>query len=147
MAGNSNSGRKRKDLGLHLADGTYRPSRHGPLGDATPTAPSRRPLPERPRAFGPAEREEWKRLTELEHLGAINYALLVAACEMWGLYRASYLIARETPTDKEVRCAVTNYYAQYRTAVITLGATPREQAKLGLITKTQQPAVASRKRG
>lgn len=142
MAGNKNSGRKRKPLAPRLADGTYRPSRHGTL----PMRDAEVPLPEATEGLDEIEAEEYARLKGFKHLGLEDRSLVRAACELWALYRKALEVARLIPVDRDARTAVTAYHGQYRATLIALGIPPRERAKLDLMQKNDAPKIPTRQR-
>lgn len=143
MAGNKNSGRNRKPIDVRIAEGTYKPSRHGTL----PIEPvAAKPL-RMPPGLEDDEKAEWKRITSIKHLDANDYSLALAACQLWSLYLRALKRARRQPFAKEVRCAVTGYFTQYRNAVITLGIPPNERAKLSVMSRqSAKTGVRSRSR-
>lgn len=56
--------------------------------------------------------------------------LLQSACELWGLYRASYDEAVLDPTDKDARIAVTSYWAKFEQAAARFGLNPADRQRL-----------------
>ena len=139
-------GRKPKptpDLRVH---GTYRADRHADRADVLP--PSGEPV--KPAGFGQIESDLWDQvvpeLVRRKLAGTIDTAELVSMCELWGLYRASYALARVAPTDKEIRCAVTGYWAAFDRVASKFGLTSSDMASLKVPKEEKKPAVPTRAR-
>src|SRR5262245_32641387 len=145
MAGNHRSGRKRKPLEHHLAAGTYRAHRHGPLlqnGNGVPNRhryPKGETEPERPEAVMEMvymPNEDNKPAVEMyEHLRELlapvvqpsDTPLLCMACELWSLYLAALEKAQADPTDKLARTALVGYAAGFERIVTKFGCTPADR--------------------
>jgi len=120
---------KRKSTRLRLLDGTHREDRHGKRLDTSPIVgtPTRPKLTKDEATVWDAVIKQWE---GTEVVGAIDTAELTACCEMWGLYRQAVALAKETPTDKEVRCAVTGYLAMFDKLAAKYGMTQHDRAAL-----------------
>jgi phage terminase small subunit len=131
------------DLKLH---GGYRADRHGDRADATP--PTGEPI--KPPHFGDVESALWDQVVpdrvRRKLVGVADTAELVAMCELWGLYRASYSIAKVAPTDKEARCAVTGYLALFDRLASKFGLTSADFANLKVPREPSKSAVPTRVR-
>jgi phage terminase small subunit len=133
------------DLKLH---GTYRGDRHAARADAMPS----QGVPVRPDNFTETEAALWDQVVpDLVARGvaaAKDTAELVSMCELWGLYRSSVTLAKSTPTDKEVRCAVTGYWAAFDRAAAKFGLSPVDNAGIILSgnDKKEKKGVATRVR-
>jgi phage terminase small subunit len=79
-------------------------------------------------------------------VGACDTAELVSLCELWGLYRASYALAKVAPTDKEIRCAVTGYWAAFDRVASKFGLSSADLASLKVPKDTGKPPVPTRAR-
>lgn len=72
-------------------------------------------------------------VAELGPLGRLKpeyVPLLQATCEMWGLYRASYVAAHRNPTDKDCRISVTAYWAKFEQGAARFGLNPVDIARI-----------------
>lgn len=141
------SGRKPTPTQALKLHGTYRADRHGDRADAAPPAGE----PVKPGDFGEVESALWDQvvpdLVRRELAGVCDTAELVSMCELWGLYRASYALAKTAPTDKEIRCAVTGYWAAFDRVASKFGLTNADLASLKAPKAHSKPSVPTRARG
>lgn len=130
-------------LRLH---GGYRADRHGDRADAAPPDG----MPVKPDSFGEVESALWDQVVpdrvRRKLVGEADTAELVSLCELWGLYRASYALAKVAPTDKEIRCAVTGYWAAFDRVAAKFGLTPSDMASLKVPRDSGKPTVPTRAR-
>ena len=129
-------------LRLH---GTYRKDRHAARADAAP--PEGQPVkPD----LGDVESALWEQvvpgLISRRLVGSKDTAALQCLCELWGLYRASYVLAKVAPTDKEIRCAVTGYWAAFDRVAAKFGLTSADFAALKVPTEKSTQGLSARKR-
>jgi phage terminase small subunit len=140
MPGNYRSGRRRKPIAFHLAAGTYRRDRHGPLKVETnagkPTAAEELPAE---MVFSPNDDD--KVAKELyDHLYPLLAAVLLPSdtpaftmlCELWSLYQQSLAAAKTDPTAKAARTALLNYLGAFDRLAARFGLTPADRARLQL---------------
>ena len=139
-------GRKSTPTAALKLHGTFRNDRHAERADVLPPAG----LPVRPDSLGEVEAALWDRvvpdLVRRKLVGELDTAQLVSMCELWGLYRASYAMAQVAPTDKEIRCAVTGYYAAFDRVASKFGLTCADLAGLKVPKESSKPAVPTRAR-
>ena len=129
MSGNSRSGRPAQSAAVHKLRGTYRKNRHGKpgaqLGSGEPVCP---------RALSGEARKLWNIIVRAYRdrgvLTELDTAHVVSTCELWGLYRAAYDIAKANPTDKLARCAVATYWGLWEKAASRLGLNPSDRQRL-----------------
>ncbi|MGD0655111.1 MAG: P27 family phage terminase small subunit [Thermoguttaceae bacterium] len=134
MSGNQNSGRLRKPDELHKLTGTFRPDRHGKNNslqvEVEPTKPR-----------GMTKDEKWLWDSVIESLGGkgvlarIDTALLLSACELWGLYREALKAAKKNPVDKDARIAAVSYWQNFERAASRFGMDPASRARLSVDVK------------
>jgi phage terminase small subunit len=124
------TGRRPKPTASLKLHGTYREDRHAERADAAPPHGA----PVKPSDLGEIESALWDQvvpdLTRRQLVGASETAELVSLCELWGLYRKTYALARVTPTDKEVRCAVTAYWTAFDRVASKFGLTSADKANI-----------------
>ena len=79
-------------------------------------------------------------------LKRIDTAAVLACCDLWSKYRAVSQLADSDPADKDMRIAVTAYYAAWERAAAKIGINPvdrrrvrteREEKKSGLRTRVR----------
>jgi phage terminase small subunit len=140
------TGRKAIPTAALKLHGTFRKDRHADRADATP--PNGSPI--RPDWFGETESALWDRvvpdLIRRGLVGELDTAQLISMCELWGLYRASYKQAQTSPTDKEIRCAVTGYYAAFDRVASKFGLTSADLAGLKVPKQQTKSTVPARTR-
>jgi phage terminase small subunit len=116
--------------------GAYRPDRHADRANI----PAAAGVPTRPRDLKPAARAFWDAVVgDLVANGTakrLDTSMLRAAAEFWGLYRAALKLAEKSPTEKNVRCAVTGYFAAWDRAATKLGLSPADRTRIRLILDT-----------
>src|SRR4051812_15242173 len=106
-------GRPRKPTVSLQLHGTLRNDRHGDrANEPQPTG-----VPRRPEGLEAEAGKLWDKLViQLSACGVgkeIDETSLQELCEMWGLYRKAYALAKLDPIDKEIRTAVLGYAAQF----------------------------------
>lgn len=133
------------ELKLH---GNYREDRHGARADIEEVVSG---VPDKPPGLN--EHESWMWDLVIEEYGdegpvrRIDTAALLQACRLWGLLQQSQAEAASDPTDKNLRCAVTSYYAAWDRAAAKLGITPRDRRSVaGSMEKKQKQGVKVRNR-
>ena len=95
----------------------------------------------------------WDRLVPLllamRTVKEIDTQAVIAACEMWALYRKAYKKAEKYPVDKDVRSAVVAYLAAWDKAASKLGMNPVDRAKLSVPPEPKKDGIEAfaRKRG
>lgn len=101
-------------------------------------------LPEKPSFISQDASHLWDVLLDqvAHRLKAEDIPLLQSACELWGLYRASYELAVIEPTNKDARIAVTSYWQKFEQATARFGLNPADRQRL----KTQPPKIGVRRR-
>ena len=123
-------GRPRKPTAQHELEGTYRKDRHGDRA----LEPAAAGVPAKPKGLSKEAAALWDHVvTELVTNGTakrMDTAALQALCEVWGLYRKAVAAANKYPIDKEVRCAVTAYLAQFERLASRFGLTPESRARI-----------------
>jgi phage terminase small subunit len=72
------------------------------------------------------------KLVEMRTVKEIDTEAVVAACEMWSLYRKALAAALVYPCDKNVRSAVVAYWSAFDKAAGKLGMNPADRAKLSV---------------
>ncbi len=96
-------------------------------------------LPEKPDFVDQEASDCWdvfvRELLPTDRLKPEYLPLLRATCEMYGLYRASYIAAQRNPTDKDCRIAATSYFSQYERGAARFGLNPIDIARIKSITK------------
>lgn len=145
MAGNERSGRHRLPIGEHIDAGSYRADRHGPIPDAAEGVPTM------PRDLDTTARACWKAVVgDLVSRGLarqIDTLALRQLCELWSLYRAALKLAKKSPTDKDVRCAVLAYRQAWEAIARRFGLTYGDRQKLHVQPRAAGTKnVSSRKR-
>lgn len=144
-------GRKPKTIALHLAEGTYRKDRHGPVAptDAAPVAPKK--MPTRPAALKGAAKTFWEKIVaELSAIGAIgqiDVPLIEHLCEMYALYQAALKEAKRFPLMQDARMALKTYADLFNRGLSECGLTPVARARLKIDTSDKPKGVAARQRG
>ncbi len=131
--------------------GNFREDRHGDRADVTGCVGQ----PVRPDDLDAAGVELWDTIiTEHETrgiLGEIDTAALHMLCEHWSLWMLAKAQARTSPTDKEIRCAVTGYAAVVQKLLAKFGGTPLDRASMKINTSKNTSASKvgqfTRKRG
>lgn len=88
----------------------------------------------RPGTFDATEAALWDQvvpdLVGRNLVSAKDTAELVSLCELWGLYRKSVALAKDDPTNKEVRCAVTGYWAAFDRVASKFGLSATDGANI-----------------
>lgn len=122
MAGNSNSGRKKKTPARHELD----------TGKKRPRAKAAAGTPVKPDGLSNVEDSLWDFLSPLlgADAGKSDSIALQALCEFWGLYRDAVEIAKEHPLDKDARIAVTSYWSAFERLAAKFGLTPTDRQRL-----------------
>lgn len=140
------SGRKPTPQIVKIAAGTYRPHRDGDIGEI-PQADAR---PEKPNFQCPYAEKFWDETIcpaiDAGYITVLDAAICKSACELWGLYVVSYDIALNSPTDKDARIAVTNYWAKFEQAAARLALNPADRQRMR-IEKPKPTGITARKRG
>jgi phage terminase small subunit len=141
------SGRKSTPTETLKLHGGYRADRHADRADVAP--PMGEPV--KPADLGEVEAALWDQivpsLVQKKLAGVKDTAALVSLCELWGLYRASYAMAKVAPTDKEIRCAVTGYWGAFDRMAAKFGLTAADYASLKVPKESGKAAVPTRARG
>jgi hypothetical protein len=141
-------GRPRKSIAEHVANGTYRPSRHG--GAAVEPGPGDGPAEtiERPTKLGAEAARIWEELAELL-AGSIRKRDVPALVELarWIARsdRIAELLDSLDPTDKDFKgLLVQAGIATDKVSDLTkrFGISPADRAKLKAIPSVNGPAVA-----
>lgn len=119
MAGNQNSGRRRKPLDV------LRPEEFS--GEIQPP----KGKPEMPEGMDDVATEHWRYVIELqaEWVDVIDGPALRVMCETWSLLRTTIDLAKYCPENKEIRCAVNSYVQQWERLAAKFGMTPADRAK------------------
>ena len=135
MAGNANSGRRRKSLAHHLAAGTYRADRHGPLpsklDDSVPVVGPGEELVFEP--FHDDAKEFYKAFIDSPVGAAIvatDTAALTLLSELWVLLNTAIDAAHKDPADASARAAVVGYMQQFNQLSSRFGLTPSDRERL-----------------
>lgn len=140
------SGRKPKPTHTLKMTGAYRKDRHAGRGDALPHVSQ----PVKPEDFGETESQLWDQvvpdLIRRGLVGELDTAELRSMCELWGLYRASYAMAKLAPADKEIRCAVTGYWGAFNRVASKFGLSPPDLAALKAPAPDAKKGIATRAR-
>jgi phage terminase small subunit len=125
-------GRPRKSIEQHLADGTYRADRHGPL----PTADDPTPPPVKPSDLGGEAGEFWDQVTGLLR-GVVrdrDAPLLAELCWQWAeLRRIKAVIAKTKPGAKGYNQLLVGHAIttdKFDKIAGRFGLTPADRAKL-----------------
>lgn len=155
MAGNSRSGRKRVPIEVHLARGTYRPDRHGPLPRALAEQEAKASGEEI--FFTPDRYENDKKAAEdftlyMELLGDAvkpsDSMALTMLVDTWRLINRSIEELADKPTDKAARAAYFAYSQLFLQLSARLGLTPADRATLERqLPQVAPPSVSKRLRG
>lgn len=142
--GGFGSGRVAQPALTHLANGTFRASRH-----LNPLALQAAGEPTKPRGLNKDESWMWDQVVTAwkgaNILASLDTAICRACCEQWGLYCASLKIAKTDPVDKDARIAVTSYYRAWELAARKLGLNPVDRGRLKP-TPQDKPTIKSRDR-
>jgi phage terminase small subunit len=145
MAGNGNSGRKRKPLAKHVADGTYRADRHGDRG----AAPKFGGVPEKPKRLKGEAGKLWDLVVEQlgPHgvLSPLDAPQLTILCDYWARYLRLAPKHTADPTDKDVRLAIHAAQAIVTAIGARFGLTPTDRERLTIEAQEKQ-GVSARKR-
>jgi hypothetical protein len=134
MSGNHRSGRRPKPVELHVARGTYRRDRHGPLpADSMPGAASIDQLWV-PDGFSTDAQVLFRLLeselgTTLRLSDSPSFALL---CETWALLAKSTRAVRRKPTCAKARSAFIQYATLFDRLASKFGLDPSSREKLPL---------------
>lgn len=143
--GNRNSGRPRKPLAKHVAEGTYRADRHGDRG----AAPDLAGLPEKPKRLKGEAGKLWDLIVEQlgPHgvLSPLDAPQLTILCDYWGRYLRLTPAAAADPTDKDIRLAIHAAQAIVGSIGARFGLTPTDRERLA-IEAQQEQGVTARKR-
>lgn len=125
--------------------GTYREDRHGDR-DQIPEAAG---VPKKPRGLKGEAAKHWNAVVpQLVTTGAakeLDTSVLQALCEMWANYRACAEKMQQTPElaiDKNLRCAMLGYLAQWQQLAAKLGLTPADRQRLR-VAKSDKPEGVS----
>lgn len=88
--------------------------------------------PQMPDSLGEDGRKLWLAIIErAKHLTRDDEPLCLACCESWERYRKAKSFADDDPIDKEIRIAVNQYLAQWRTTMERLGLDPLGRVRVG----------------
>ncbi len=145
MAGNHRSGRRRIPITEHIENGTYRPSRHGPIPDAAEGEPVK------PRSLTGAALAHWKRVVpDLVARGmakAIDAPALEQLCELWALSVAVLKKLRKCPEDKDASLVYRGYVRDYNAIGKRFGLAYGDRKRLQVVAAPDRPSgVATRQR-
>lgn len=123
-------GRPPKPTQLHVVDGTFNTTRHA----ARAHAPAGKGKPEKPQGLDEFGEECWNnfvgRAVEIGVGCEIDSVAVAEACRLYSFYRRACAAAALDPVDKEVRCAVTGYWAAFERLASRFGFTPADRLKL-----------------
>jgi len=142
-------GRPRIPLEKLRLVGSFRTNEHGDRLNE----PQASGEPVKPHGMSREASAEWNRLVPLllamRTVKEIDTQAVVAACEMWALYRKAFRQAMKYPTDKDVRGAVVAYLASWDKAASKLGMNPVDRAKLSVPPEAKKDGIEAfaRKRG
>ncbi len=142
MAGNSNSGRKRKSIEARIAEGSYRPQRHGDIVAKIEPAKAT----EKPSQLSEDESWFWDQLMTTGHVAVSDVPMALTACQLWGLFQGAVKVAKEAPLDKDARLAVSGYGATLAQLASRFGMTPTDRSVLGIVTDRPQAVPTVRRR-
>lgn len=127
-----------------------RPRVNWPDDESILTLPALEELPEKPSFVSEDASQLWDDVAETlydeKKLTLVDLALLQSTCELYGLYRASYAIAAQCPTDKDARIAVTSYWAKFEQGAARFGMNPSDRQRIKA-TKKVKPSIQARQRG
>lgn len=112
--------------------------------------PALESLPEKPAFVSEAASQLWDDVAETLHkekkLTLVDLALLQSTCELWGLYRDVVDKAVVDPVDKDIRIAVTAYWAKFEQGAARFGMNPSDRQKIRA-NKPTKTAIPARQRG
>lgn len=110
--------------------------RSGRRAEEEPPAIDPKDRPTRPSKMLAEEVRFWDQcIAPAKHLTKADTHLARSCCELWGLYRKAYELAKKDPADKVVRIAVTNYFQSWKTAMLALGLDPLGRLRTSKATK------------
>ena len=124
--------------------GGYREDRHGSRAQAEPKVDG---LPQRPEGLNENEAWLWDLVVseygESGPVRALDTAALLQCCKLWDLLTLAQEAASLDPLDKNIRVAVTGYYAAWDRAAAKLGLTPRDRRSVRV--ENQKPSGVRRR--
>jgi len=85
-------------------------------------------------------------LVKREWAGEADTAELRGMVEQWSLYRKAVALAKDNPVDKEIRCAVTQYFASFSKIAGKYGLTTQDRASMKLAKSDDKKSVETRQR-
>jgi phage terminase small subunit len=97
-------------------------------------APQPTGAPERPSDLDGDAAWHWdfviRQYAEMGVVTGVDTMELRAASEMWQLYRQTFALAKENPTDKDLRISVVQYKTAWETSAAKLGLNPTDRQRL-----------------
>lgn len=107
-------------------------------------------LPEKPKGLCADAAWFWDLvMSEYRESGPVrrlDTGALWAACDLWSKYRAASRLAENDPIEKNIRIAVTAYYAAWERAAAKLGLNPVDRRRVRVETDGKKTGVHTRVR-
>lgn len=142
-------GRPPKPVNVLKLTGTFRKDRHA----ARAAIPEPDGTPKKPSFIKGEAANEWNRimpeLMRLKVVGESDTSLVIAVCEQWGNYREAQDLLSANVGNKENKCAMNDYLANYQALRSKLGLTPIDRTKLKVDVSDKPSGVSgfARNRG
>ncbi len=138
MAGNMNSGRKRKPSEQRKLEGNRSKT---PIPDSIKAEG----YPAKPEGMPEAASQLWDRvIVELHSFGArkVDESMLQTMCEWWGVYRGAMSILQTDVVDKEARIAADRSWSNFEKAAGRFGMDPSSRARMSVQAESEDNPLA-----
>lgn len=150
MAGTAGrSGRPPLPASLHVARGTFRADRHGSKADGAAPIVAGEVTKPTDLVDGVAIKFWDEIVPGLVASGVATAAdvhSLHALCEVWALWRRTYVLLLKMPTDKPARTAAMAYLGTFNQLAARFGLNPSDRQRFCILPEVDQPGVPHRVR-